>query len=40
MFGFKVFKKLATDEECQHIIDSSDRKDDDWLQNRWEVKKI
>lgn len=38
MYGFKVFRNLATEEECQYVIDSIDRKEDDWLQNRWEVK--
>ena len=40
MYGFKVFRNLATEEECQYVIDSIDRKEDDWLQNRWEVKKF
>jgi len=40
VYGFKVFRNLATEEECQYVIDSIDRKEDDWLQNRWEVKKF
>ena len=40
MKGFQVFRNLATDEECQAIVDSIDRQEDDWLQNRWEVKKF
>jgi hypothetical protein len=38
MKGFKLFPGLATDEECQSIIDSCDRVPDDRLQNRWEIK--
>ena len=40
MKGFKLFPGLATDEECQSIIDSCKRAPDDRLQNRWEIKEF
>ena len=38
MKGFKVYKNFITDKECQQIIDSLNKQESDYLQNRYEIQ--
>ena len=40
MKGFKIYKDFITDEECQQVIDSCNKKESDHLQNRYEIQEF
>ena len=40
MKGFKLYKNFITDEECEAVIKSCNRKETDHLQNRYEIQEF
>ena len=40
MKGFKLYKNFITDEECEAVINSCNKKESDHLQNRYEIQEF